>query len=389
MKKNLISSGLIFLFMALPAFAQWQFNLSTDQSYDNNPFRLPVAEASYMASMDGNLRYTGTQLSISYMGSYNLFKQFSDRNYYWHQLAVFHNYKNGEWGVFINQRINTTDYNIYDFTTSSLYSTSLFTSGNNFFRWYSQLSYDKYNQLSELNNINLYTGLKGNRSFETGTSLIANSGITYKKYTQQNIALSTPTLLTSSAQDMGGHGSGPGSGGMFNNTGSRQFSNLDAPSVVNLEWSLRAAQSLGQHTGLALQYSGNRNLSSQSRNITGLSYSDESALFDDPSGFNANKIGAELTWVLPAGISWKNAFYYADKNYISQGIYDINDQYNQNILRNDSQNSAWSYLSRRFILGNQTTINTTLRYQWLKNSSNSYFYDYQTSSLALGLSLEF
>ena len=383
MKKYLLTTLMLMTVWVLPAAAQWQFTLSTDQSYDTNPFRYAEALASYVASADVGLQYSGQDLAVSYTGSYNFFEAYNARNYYWHQLALFHEYKNGEWGAFVNQRINDPEYNIYDYATFSLYSTYMYRAAGMNYRWYNQLSYDSYNQLSELNNINFYSGLRVNRSFESGMSVIANGGFTYKQYVKD---VTTTGTLNPSVQD-GGHW---GRGGMGDdNMGFHENSNFSAPSVTKVDWSLRLAHALWEKAGLAVIYKGNYNLSSRSRNVIGLSYSNESLIYDDPTGYNAQSIGTELTWILPLGITWKSGYYYADKTYIAQGVYSVDDSYNEAIGRRDFRHNAWSYLSKRIAVGANAAITPTLRFRWLDNQSNSYYYDYQTTSISLGLNWEF
>lgn len=374
--------------MSVPAFAQWDFSLSTDHSYDSNPFRLADAQASYVAGLDGRIAYNSNLLSISYNGSYNFFDRFSDRNYYWHQVALFHNFKSSEIGAFINQRINNPLYNVYDYSSYNLYATILYQAAGFNYRWYNQLSVDSYSQLSELNNVNFYTGMRVNKSYESATSVIFNSGLTYKKYTNQNIVTSTSSSSMGSGMQQGGHG-WHDNDGMFAGPGSGQYLNLETPSVINLEWSLRLAQSVWKRAGLALQYNGSYNLSSQNRNVIGLTDVTESTIYDDPTGFNAQGIGVEFTWILPAGITWKSAYYYTSKNYINQGIYDSTDQYIESTARRDFRSSSWSHISRRFSLSKKIAFTPTLRFRWLDNHSNSYYYDYSMSSLNLSLNFDF
>ncbi len=382
MKKYLLITALIMAIGIVPAAAQWQFTLSTDQSFDTNPFRYADALASYVASADVGLQYSGRELAVSYTGSYNFFEAYGERNYYWHQLALFHEYQSGEWGAFVNQRINKTDYNVYDYSTFSLYSTYMFRAAGMNYRWYSQLSYDSYSQLSELNNVNLYTGLRMNHSFESGTSFIVNGGYTFKQYADPagTIENPQPVVLGGGFRDRGGM---MGGGGFHDN------SSFSAPSLSKVDWSLRVAQSLWAKAGLALQYRGSYNLSSRSRNVVGLAYGNESLIYDDPTGYNLQSIGAELTWILPLGITWKSAYYYSDKTYVSQGIYDADGSYMESIGRQDYRRMAWSYFSKRLALDANTAITPVLRVQWLENQSNSYYYDYRTTSVSLGLNWEF
>ncbi len=382
MKKHILLTAIMFVVWGSPVTAQWQFTLSTDQSYDTNPFRYAEAQASYVASADWGLQYAGQDLAVRYTGSYNFFEAYGDRNYYWHQLALFHEYKNGEWGAFVNQRINNPEFDVYDYSTFSLYSTYMFRASEMNYRWYSQLSYDSYNQLSELNNVNFYTGLRLNRSFETGTSVILNGGYTFKQYVDQvNTTESpAPVVLGGGYRDRGG---------MMGGGGFHENSSLSAPSLSKVDWSVRVAQALWQKTGLAIQYRGSFNLSSRNRNVVGLAYSNESLLYDDPTGYNLQSIGAELTWILPMGITWKSAYYYSDKTYVSQGIYLADDSYLETVDRQDYRQNAWSYLSKRIALDNTTFITPVLKVRWLDNQSNSYYYDYHTTSVSLGLNLEF
>ena len=182
---------------------------------------------------------------------------------------------------------------------------------------------------------------------------------------------------------------GPGGGQTASKTLIQNIE-VEAPSVSQFQYWLRAAQSLSQGTGLAVQYNARLSLKGNARYLAGLPYNyfDESEIFDDPMGYDLNSFGLELTQILPARFTLKTGFYIGKKMYTSQGIYLDEINFDESILRDDHYNTAQLSLKKVFSLG-QTGFTMEIWYQWLNNKSNSYWYNYENHFTSLSLSISF
>ncbi|GAB4363566.1 MAG: hypothetical protein Kow0042_01540 [Calditrichia bacterium] len=379
---NLISLMIVTLTMVvtIPAFGQWEVGFSSDQSYDENPFLYRDAQPGWVSSYSGNIRYNLNALSFGYTGNFHQFAAVSERNFYWHQLAITREGENSFWGVSANQRINRSEYDAYDyFTAHAFYQHQI--------RWHTvystlniSLSGVNYSQLGELNHWLFSTSLYLNRSFPTGTALLGNVGYQFKKYTREEILEVSNEPANTGGWGHGGRGAAP------------QYLVLDAPSVSQLSYWLRATQSITPTTGLAGQFQQQFSLTGSNRYLSGLSYSQtESEIFDDPLGYDGYSLRLMLTQLLPHRIKVRGGFIYQLKDYTAQGTYLDAETFSADILRRDIFRNGWLYIEKPLFFPGKSGsgMNIYLQYQWLRNGSNSYWYDYQGQSIALGIEMSF
>jgi hypothetical protein len=169
-------------------------------------------------------------------------------------------------------------------------------------------------------------------------------------------------------------------------------SQAEIPQAAQLFLSFRLAQSITSSTGLALQYNNRINLNAYDRSIAGLipGYSTESQIFDDPVSYEAQIYGLELTQLLPFQMALRSAGYYQEKQYVAQGIFTDPENFTESVLRNDTYNTFWVTLEKRFKfeLFNETSLALQAYYQWVKNNSNSYWYNYTSQYISISLQLD-
>ncbi len=385
----------IFLFYNT-ALSQWYYSLSVDHEYNSNPFRLPENDGSYdqISELAFGIQKEWSEAALQYYGTYGRFNLNSPRNFYWHQLHLGGG-DSTAWYLSVDNRINRTEYNIYDYVTGSGGIQRVSSAGGFLLHWGGRLSVNAFQHLSELNNVLVNGTLSANRSFQTRTSLIGALAVNYKRYLNQDATLqateeSTAASLASLKILQGfGPGNGQGSGP------SQRYSAAatDVPAVAQIMLSFRVAQSLMNSTGLALQYSQRISLNSSDRSVAGLlpGSTEESQIFDDPLGYQGPTFGVELTQLLPASMKIKAAAYLQRKNYISQGVYLNSEEYDQATLRNDDHRTAWLTLEKvwdsDFLGGSGLTW--ALNYQWTDNTSNSYWYQYRNHYISTGIRLDF
>ena len=397
------------------SYAQWNFTFSLDQEYNNNPFHTPVPEGSWVSTLQLGAEKEMKTVNFGYYGAYSHFDNIQERNFYWHQLAIWSGNDKTNWGAFIEQRINRNDFDIYNYKEIDAYLNHKFFIKGLSTIWTGRVQYNHYDQFSELNNWKLNTGFRVNKSFPTKTTIIASMNIDFKNYIDSSPEIefvadsSTMPSNYSAASIQGetgdgnngmmgksdGHGgrgyrSGGGKKGFFVEN---SYVNFENASVVQLTIWVRLAQSVSRTTGLAIQYYRRTILSGDDRFISGIadSYSLESELFNDPMGYNSHSFGAELTKLLPANMTLKLSTYYVTRDYSSQGIYVDEENYDEFVLRSDKYKVVYCGLKKNlgFNYFGVSDLSLSLNYQWTDNESNSYWYNYRNHFGSIGIEFNF
>jgi hypothetical protein len=390
------------------ARTQWDFTFSYEQEYNDNPFRLPETQESWISSLQFGAEHELNKYAVGYYGNYSHFNNILDRNFYWHQLVFFGGSDTTGWGVYGEQRINKSVYNIYDYKDLNGFFKHRFSIAGIVSNWQSKIQFNFYDQLFELNNWKMNSNIRFHKSFQTRTTIIAGAGFDYKNYlnSSQLIEVDPDTIIselnfpTTSVLNVAGNGHG--SGGNGGDKGYRHgdgegyltqnsYVNLENPSVLQFSFWLRLAQSITPTTGLAFQYYNRTLLSGNDRFISDISYnySQESEIFNDPLGYESHSIGSELSKLLPKEVMLKLAAYYVTKDYSAEGIYVDEENYDELILRNDKYKTFYFNLKKEFEFIKGSTLTTSLNYQWISNYSNSYWYNYKNNFCSIGLEFEF
>ena len=378
-----------FMFMQL-VHGEWRASLYVNHAYDDNPFRLPETEESWISILNLAIQKDFSSVSLSYSGSFSRFQNMMERNYYWHQAALFGGSETVQLGIYAEQRYNRSDYEIYDYLTVNSYVNYQFNLAKFKLYWATDLEINNYKYLDEIDNFKFNSSIRFHKSFLTRTTIIGGGIINFKKYLNSYPQEILPGDSLVNLNMMKGPGNGPGGGG-----GQGQYpiyTYTEAPSVSQLRLWLRMAQSLTLTTGIAIQYQSSFLLNGSNRYVAGITYGpdEESRIFDDPMGYESNSIGTELTQILPENIILKGAFYLTRKNYSSQGIYLDEENYDENILRKDTYKTLWFRIQKIFTLNsdNNNSLILRLNYQWIDNQSNSYWYKYKNTYTSLGLEFQ-
>lgn len=361
----------VALFWMLPdtIIAQWNFSLSSYQEYNDNPFRSPFAQAEFISSYNVGVNRELGDFNLLYYGTYSTFNNSVERNYYFHQAGVYSSDENYIYGAYAEQRINTEEYNYFDQLNISGYVNYLLDFEFVPVTLLSSASYRVYNNMSEYDNVFLTFGISSNKSFETKTTLIMQAQLNYKNYfnSTSDVGEMLPTESMSNSAT---------------NLYSTQFM-----------FNLRAAQSLGDQTGLAVFYTNRTLLNGDSRLSSDYTYNygDESDLYDDPVSRNENLVGLELTHILPSEITLKGGISYSAKQYPTQGIYLDQELYSSQSERIDKTSNFYLGISKNIPVGlnEGSFLRVGLSYNSLLNKSNSFWYDYSSQSLMINLDIQF
>ncbi len=389
--------------------AQLDFRISYHQEYNNNPLRLPNGEESWISNFHIGAEKSFEKLMLGYYGNYSHFTDISERNYYWHQMAVVGGSDTTGWGIYGEQQINKADFDIFDYKELDAYLRHRLIFGGLSTYLYGRIQFNFYDQLSELNNTKFNASVRVQKTFPTRTTLISGLSFDLKNYmntdpTVEFIADSNVTTLSKSSMTSstlngnGKHGNNRGGRGYrnFENGGQvapNSYVDLENSSVTQLSLWARLAQSITPTTGIAIQYHNRHLLTGSDRFVSGLAdiYNQESGIFNDPMGYESHSYNFELTKILPGSMMFKLTAYYADKNYSSEGIYENEENYSDTTFRNDKYKTIFASLAKDFGIStfNGTILTFNINYQWIDNQSNSYWYEYQTSHISAGFELQF
>lgn len=387
-------SIIVFFLLGLPDLnAQWNYSFSVQHEYDSNPFRLPEAEDEFASIFDLGLGKVLGEFTLLYYGSYSMFTKSVDRNYYWHQLGFYREAENSMLGFYAENRINKTEYNMYNYYDLTVYYKHRIISEFVIPTFNISSTYKKYNNLSKYDNIFLSGSVSLNKSFQTKTTFILSSSLNYKNYFNS----SGQVLVVESVEDSDINHMGQGRRWFIrrNSANDVNVSRQDISAVINTQLfnNIRLAQSLFEKTGMAVYFANRTLLGNKGVFDEDIEYNrgDESDLYDDPVSRNENALGIDLTQLLPLGFTLKSGYQYSWRNYPNQGSYINSSDYDTAIQRADERGTLYINLNKSFLLSeeNGVSLKTSLYFEAMNNESNSYWYNYTGNQVSLNLSIEF
>lgn len=378
--------------------AQWTKSVSVSTGYDDNAFRNYQGLSDYATQVSAYLAkdFDGEswQSRLFYRGSFNLFAEYDERNYHYHQLGAAWSRIISEQGNAFNLgvngslRANGQVYNYYNFQEASGYSNVKIRMGSassaNFGyrirrRW--------YNNLSELDYLEHYLFARFGYSFQTRTTLTVETKYGRKSYREQVTGEKTWQL------GMGGYGHHQGGMGQWGGWNQEENSSQSVkPSVSQWIGQIRVAQSLTNTTGLSTDLILRRNPGNGVRYLAGQvsGYTSEDELFDDPYGYESEELGVTLTQLLPWKVTLKAGGEYKWKDYVNRPALDLNGEtLSTDELRTDRQIWTWLSLGKTFQFRSGRTMSLFGEFYRIDNQSNDFYYDYRGNYVSLGIETTF
>jgi len=382
----------IYLFVLLAAGfvqAQFQSNVSLSTFLDDNIYRLPDPQSELLTELGLSMTYLPEDDRFSYHGglSYLSFLDEPDRNFMTLdgalrlQLPLDTKSDMLYTGLEVSSRFNSPEYNYYDFSQLNFYlnmnkmwSTYLLKAGLN----YRLRSYD---QFPDLNNhtYTLFTQLS--HSFPTRTSVIIESDLAYKQFAGITIFDSTQT-----------HTGGRGMGRNASSSGSYTTSDEYIPSMTQLVFLGRVAQSLTDKIGLYAQYRWQRIIDTQSEYQNQADFYQDEEIFDDPFSYHSQTYSTRLTLILPWQMKLLINGSYSLKDYHHEYAWlNAIDTVVTEDLRQDNVTVFNPVLTRSFSFDNKMidSFDWDVEFYFRKNDSNSYWYNYKNSVVLTTFSIKF
>ena len=377
---------LMFLIFACSGLAQAQFNkiIEINSYADDNLYRSPDPVSDVLTNLYLGLSYKPEAGTINYYYDAHLFlyQEAVTRNFHLHEIGFDYYSSFGKQdqnylyaGAAWLMRFDQEDYSYYDYNQLNAYLNLRFNFNAMLLRTGYNFRYREYNAIPELTNFLNTVFIQANKTLPTRTSIILEANLGYKSFATQK----------SSAYSSMGMGRG-------RNLYSSESSVSEIPSMQQAILIGRVAQSFHDKLGLYIQYRQQFNLSDQTAVLSTDSYYQDEELFDDPFGYESREYSSQLSWIGPWNTQLKINAGQITKNYSSeQAFISAADTTGLGGARSDDRN----YLS--FSLSKSYKINTNwlnlfsinFNYSYIKNASNSYWYDYKNSIIGAGVQFGF
>ncbi|MDZ7289695.1 MAG: surface lipoprotein assembly modifier [candidate division KSB1 bacterium] len=374
--RRLLMLTLLFSLVALgpgdPALAQFRLGAQLMTMYDDNVNNnyLSITDRVALLSLRMARDWEGERhnTQIFYIGSWNYFNTVNERAFHYHALGLTYSHLLGpephttfNTGLTYNFRVNRASYTFYDHQQISAYANLRHHLAE---RTLGRLSYTlrylDFSELADFNYVEHYAFAQLTQSFTTKTTLILETDLGMKIYTTANVEES---------------GAGRGYGRRITTS---------TPRVTQWAGIARLGQGLREGTGLSLTAQYQRNLQKESRYLSsdyGLISDDE--LFDDHYGYEGWQTSLMLTQLLPAGMVMKLAASVQDRHYSERAAYDLSGNPIAD-TRVDTRKAFSVHVDKSF---RSLGIVLGLTYDYIRNASNDFYYDYNNRAITMQLSI--
>ncbi len=350
---------ILALFFSYEAMPQFSIDLSSNNYYDDNIYNNYYKVEDFINSITFgsgyNLEGETNNFQVYYIGSYNYYQKNILKTNYSHKVGLVNTRLFSEEGNPLNAGVNlivrnNRDYfSIYDIRQISGYAnySHSFTEGSNLILGYLFSRNDFYN----LTSFSYYENKAFARtafSFETRTSLMLGGEVNLKNYIEKSV---DPSMTNKNSQ---------------------------------LNIYLNAAQSLSENTGLAVHALGRLNLTEGTRYIgddTYIYYEEE--IINTLYSSEGMEYGLNFTQLIGGNLTLGTEVSYKTRNYSNLPVADINGN-SLDIYRKDKEYSfgiGLKYDLFNFMDGLELVLN----YNYIKNTSNDYFYDFDNQLILVGL----
>lgn len=385
MAKSAILFIMVFL-LSQAAWAQLSTHIEASSYADDNLFRSPEPVSDILSNVGLTLAYRPQDSGIKfyYEGSFFMYNDFSERNFHLQTVGLnsFSQFgSDGQhglyWGSDLTMRFNRQDFNYYDYSQLYAYVNLNFDLNFMFLKAGYNFRYRSYSNLPDLSNFRHYAFVQLNKSFATRTTVILEADLGHKSFTGID--------LYSTAS-----GGSRGHGGMWSSGSTTEASSI--PSLTHAVLLARVSQSLHPKVGIYIQYRKQISLTAQTDYQNANGYYQDEELFDDPFSYQSDAVTSQLTWVLPWSMKFKMGGGNINKTYISEQAYtSAEDTVGLGGIRSDKANNFFVSLNKTFYLKKNwlDALSVDLYYNYIRNESNSYWYDYKNALMGAGISWKF
>ncbi len=352
-----------FLLLSQKAFSQFSFETAFENYYDNNIYNNSLNVEDFVNSFNYssafNIESDYNNLQFYYMGNLSYYQKNIFKSSNSHKLGIVNTYLLSEYdnpiniGVNYSLRNNREDFEVFNFDQLSAYSNyrHSFSESNKLILGYI-FNRNNYKNFSIFSHNEHKAFLKSIFGFETGTSILLGAEFNFKDY-WENIQ-----------------------------------SDIAANSNSQLNFSANLAQSIDNNTGIALNVSYRKNLTSGTRYInSGEFVYYEEEIFNDLYSNEGYQTGILFSKYLSEAVFAKVEFIYSHKNYLNIPATNIE---GYDLSENRLDNQFAGGIGLEFDLS-PVTSGLTLEANWnyIYNKSNDYYYNYSNQLLSVGFNWGF
>jgi hypothetical protein len=343
--------------------AQFYLTANVDSYYDDNIFNNYLNLSDFINAFTGELGYDfeteQNNLEFYYTGFFNRYYEYADKSTAIQKFGVVNTYLFSEndnplnVGINYSFRLNKEEYNIYDFNQISAYANYMHSiSESNKIQLGVIGNRIDYENFSLFSHYQLKAFLRSINSFESGTSVTAAAEIDQKSYIE--------------------------------NYKSQEL----ADEVLQTKLFLQLGQGITDDMGLSAFTFLRKNISGGNRYYSSIDYVYyEEELFNDIYSNEGIETGLTLSYLFRPNIMGKIAGRYEIRNYTDLPAADKEGN-DLEELRKDNQFSVGASLE--FGLSEILSgLYLSLNYNFIKNSSNDYYYDYNNQVYAFTLGFDF
>jgi len=365
MKRNyyLLFIVLFFSLFTFNVYSQFYFSTSLEGYYDDNIFNNYLNSSDFINAFSGELGYdfetSQNNFELYYIGFINRYYKFPDKSSVIHKVGAVNTFlfsdNDNPLNVGLNfaTRINREDYYIYDFNQISAYANYMHSlSENNKIQLGVIGNRINYENFTLFSHYQLKAFLRSINSFESRTSLSAAAEIDQKSYVEK-----------------------------YKSQGLTD-------EIMQAKLYLQLGQGITDDLGLSGFVFFRKNLVSGNRYFSSNEYVYyEEELFNDLYSNDGVETGVTLSYLFLPNIIGKIAGRYEARNYTDLPAADENGN-DLNELREDNQYSIGASLEfglSRIVSG----LFFSLNYNYIKNNSNDYYYDYANQIYAITLGFDF
>jgi len=358
---NYIIIILILLF-AYPVNAQWNFNLGSYSTIDDNAFRnynkISDIYQTFYLYLSRDILFKSSNIRAYYNGSKTFFDKFRSRNYSSNGggLVFTKSFRDQRYILNIGGNANLINFNdfyrIFNSKNIKFFNNIRFSTNKSFYIGGITSEYLLYPNLESQNNIKTNVFLRWQKSYQSRTTLKTVLLYGYNRYFNKSVFIGDELEFVNSS---------------------------DFADRISFEFLV--AQSITDLLGISLNLEYSNLLHSSERYIkinSDYIYSEEE-IFNDPFDYNLYDISLQLTKVFQNNVSAQIIGTLQNRDYVNQRALDLNGNImNENILRQDNRKLLNFNISKEFDISMIAVKSLAVSFSmfWLKNDSNDPYYKY-------------
>ncbi len=352
-----------FYFFSTSLFSQVYFSPSLESYYDDNIYNNYLGVSDFVHNFSGEVGYDieseRNNFELYYFGNYSHFIKERDKSSTFHKIGLVNTFLFSEndnpLNVGINYLLkdNQGNFYIYNFNQISAYANYMHSfSETDKFQLGVIGNRIEYKNFSLFSHYQFKAFIRSINNFESKTSLISGFEVDQKNYIEK--------LKQEGLTD----------------------------NILQAKLYLQLGQSLTDNLGTSAYVFFRKNLESGNRYFTDQEFVFyEEEIFNDLYSNEGIETGLSISYLFSPSVLWKIAGRYETRNFTDLTAVDVNGN-NLDLLRKDTQFSIG--LSLDFGLGYVLDgLSLTANYNYIRNTSNDYYYDYTNNLFAIGLNFDF